>query len=51
MTVIIKELVVRTAVVERKDQKDRIDTQKLKSEIVKECLHQLQKKKSVRHER
>ena len=43
MTVIIKELIIKTAVVEPMHGNTTLDTAKFKNEIVKDCLHKLKK--------
>ncbi len=51
MTVIIKELVVRTGVVENLDKQPGLDALKLKNDIIKDCLQELKKKARYKAER
>lgn len=51
MTVIIKELVVRTGVVENKNTKASVDTSQLKSEIIQDCLKELNRRLKKSNER
>ena len=51
MTVIIKELVVKTTIVENKNSYSNLDTVELKNHIVKECLQKLKKTKRSTIER
>lgn len=43
MTVIIKELIIKTAVVENINRNPDFNSTKLKNEIVKDCLNKLKK--------
>ena len=43
MTVIIKELIIKTTVIENGNKNLELDTIKLKNEIVKDCLYKLKK--------
>ena len=43
MTVIIKELIVKTNVVENINNKPKIDVQRLKNEVTRDCIQQLKK--------
>jgi hypothetical protein len=51
MTVIIKELIIKTAVVETINNNAALDNTKFKNEIVKDCLHKLKKTPKQKIER
>jgi hypothetical protein len=51
MTVIIKELIIKTTVIENGNKNLELDYIKLKNDIVKDCLHKLKKTVKLKTER